>query len=876
VCVSDTSGRLLKLNNAFSRQLGWDEQFLLNTPVLKIVHPDDIESTTEELQRLSAGHSSIRFQNRLRTSTGEYRHLLWGAVPEPLTGYIFAVGWDITKEKMREEELMASENELRNFREYSHGMICKHDLNGKLLYVNQAGADSIGYSPSEVKGMSLFDIVPENFHSELKFYLKHIRQEGKASGLMHARHKKGNVRTWLFNNVIAKDIKGEPYVIGNATDITERHELEKDLKRTKELLERTNHVARIGGWEYNLVTGKVWWSKVTREIHEVPDDYISDPAHGMEFYKEGESRNNLAMVVERAITTGEPWDLTMELITATGKELWVRTIGYAEFENGKCKRLYGTFQDTDAIKRAEIELRNAKLQAEQASRAKSEFLANMSHEIRTPLNGVIGFTDLVMKTELNETQHQYISIINQSANALLSIINDILDFSKIEAGKLELDIDKFDLYEFSSQASDILSYQAQQKGLEMLLDVSPDLPRFMWADTVRLKQILVNLLGNAVKFTEEGEIELRIAPTEIAKNGITTIRFEVRDTGIGIRPEKQQKIFDAFLQEDISTTKRYGGTGLGLTISNKLLALMGSRLQLKSEPGSGSCFFFDVTARTEDGAPITWANINSIKRVLIVDDNTHNRIILSKMLQMKDIQVEEARNGIEALQKLMTGKQYDVVLMDYHMPYMDGLETIRKIRTHFDQLNQEMAIILLHSSADDEKLIKASEELNVAQRLLKPIKVQEMYDALSHLFVKTPHEKFMTDTPEGKKINGKIRILIAEDNPINMLLASTILKKIAPEAIIQEAGNGEKALSYCRQQLFDIIFMDIQMPEMNGYEATQLIRGLSYYQRIPIIALTAGNVKGEKEKCLEAGMNDFVTKPFVEDNIVSILDRWLV
>lgn len=876
VCITDTRGSLLKINGAFARILGWGEEYLFSTTVMDIVHPDDAQDTQKELTRLAEGHSSIRFQHRLRTQNGDYRHILWVATPEPLTNFIFAVGWDITKEKIREEELIASENNLRGFLASSHGMICKHDLSGRLIYVNQASADSVGYTPGELEKMTLFDIVPEHYHLELKGYLRQIKQQGKSSGLMHARHRNGNVRIWLFNNVLATDIPGEDYVIGNATDITERHELEMDLKRTKELLERTNHVARIGGWEFNLFTGRVWWSKVTKEIHEVPDDYEVDPAFGTSFYKEGESRERLNRVVQEAIATGLPWEIDLEMITTTGKELWVRSIGYAEFENGKCKRLYGTFQDIDAIKKTEIELRKATLQAEYASRAKSEFLANMSHEIRTPLNGVIGFTDLVLKTELNETQQQYLSIINQSANALLSIINDILDFSKIEAGKLELDMDMFDLYEFSSQASDILSYQAQQKGLEMLLDVSPELPRFMWADIVRLKQILVNLLGNAVKFTQQGEIELRISPVGHTEEGLTTIRFEVRDTGIGIPEDKQQKIFEAFLQEDVSTTKRYGGTGLGLTISNKLLALMGSKLQLQSEPGNGSCFFFDITVKTEDGIPIPWMNINSIKKVLIVDDNAHNRIILSRMLQMKDIETDEAKNGMEALQILMSGTQYDVILMDYHMPYMDGLETIRKIRTHYDLLNHKTATVLLHSSADDEKLIKASEELDVAQRLLKPIKVQELYHALSHLFIKTPHEKLMTDTPEGKKINEKIRILIAEDNPINMLLASTILRKIAPGAIIQEAGNGEKALAMCKMQLFDIIFMDIQMPEMNGYEATRQIRTLDLYTHVPIIALTAGNVKGEREKCIATGMNDFVTKPFVEENITTVLDKWLV
>jgi CheY-like chemotaxis protein len=421
----------------------------------------------------------------------------------------------------------------------------------------------------------------------------------------------------------------------------------------------------------------------------------------------------------------------------------------------------------------------------------------------------------------------------------------------------------------------MLSFQTQQKGLEMLLNVSADLPRFMWTDAVRLKQILVNLLGNAVKFTDRGEVELKIYPLATMPHGMTSICFEVRDTGIGIRPDKQQKIFEAFSQEDVSTTKRYGGTGLGLTISNKLLALMGSQLRLKSIPGTGSTFYFELTVRTEDGPPIVWENFDQIKNVLIVDDNKNNRMIVKNMLQLKNIQADEARNGVDAMQQLLSGQRYDVILMDYHMPYMDGLETIQKIREHEKGLHKDGAIVLLHSSSDDEKIIKASEDLQVNARLIKPIKLQEMHDTLAHIFIKDRDDKPIVPKKEEQPLRADLHVLIAEDNPINMLLATTIVKKIVPTAVVTEANNGKEAIEMCKRILPDIIFMDIQMPEVNGYEATQEIRKLTPDIRIPIIALTAGNVKGEKEKCMAAGMDDFVTKPFVEDNIVTVMNQWL-
>jgi CheY-like chemotaxis protein len=409
----------------------------------------------------------------------------------------------------------------------------------------------------------------------------------------------------------------------------------------------------------------------------------------------------------------------------------------------------------------------------------------------------------------------------------------------------------------------------------MLLNISLDLPRFIWADVVRLKQVLVNLLGNAIKFTEKGEIELKIEALTDSNLPEITFRFEVRDTGIGIQPDKQEKIFEAFSQEDVSTTKKYGGTGLGLTISNKLLGLMNSKLHLKSTPGQGSTFYFDLTLKAEKGDSINWENIGLIKNVLIVDDNDNNRVILRQMLLLKQIASEEAKNGFEALQLLAQGRRYDVIMMDYHMPYMDGLETIRKIRDSFYKTHEEQPIILLNSSSDDGTIIKGCEELNVNQRLVKPIKMQQMYNTLSRLYKKPQEIQSLAKADVYEESTKVLQVLVAEDNPVNMLLAKTIIKRVTQKAVIIEALNGYEALKACEIQLPDIILMDIQMPEMNGYEATKKIRELQGAAHIPIIAITAGNLKGEKEKCIEAGMNDFVAKPFVEEAIITLFNKWV-
>jgi PAS domain S-box-containing protein len=907
-----------------------------------------------------------------------------------------------------EDKISSSEEKLKSFFENSQGLMCTHDLDGNFTAVNSVGAGLLGYTVEQILKMSLYDLTPLKHRQGLEAYLHQVRHTGKSSGLITTMHKDGHYVIWSFRNALVKQVNGQDYVVGNCIDITQSHNQAKELHRTQQMLMQTNLIAGIGGWEFNCFKKEFYWSELARQIYQAAPDFELDTANALQFFKAGDSRNRVTKAIADAMAYGTAGEIEVQIVTSKSEERWVRVVVNAEFESGQCRKLYGTVQDIDEKKKAELqiaqtkeqlsiqqarllafvehipaivamldsdirylvvsrkweqeyglagkdilgmshyevfdntsqhwkdihqhalsgqgvqkgeevfrpqgwehdkylswevlpwyqfdgsiggiitlihdvtgmelhrlELRQARHLAEQASVAKSEFLANMSHEIRTPLNGVIGFTDLMLKTDMNNTQKQYLGIVNQSANTLLSIVNDILDFSKIEAGKLELDIDRYDIYEIAAQTADIISFQVQSKGLEMLLDIPSCLPRFVWVDDIRLKQVLINLLSNAAKFTESGEIELKIEILKFEPQDRCSItcRFIVRDTGIGIRQDKKAKIFEAFLQEDSSTTKKYGGTGLGLTISNQLLSLMNSSLQLESEHGVGSTLFFDLKMKCEQGDAFAPQSIATIRNVLIVDDNEKNCRLLRRMLGQIGVKSDQAGNGWKALDVLAQGTIFDAVLMDYHMPGIDGLETTRKIRETFS--SGKLPVILMNNSADDAIVLKARQELGINSRLLKPVRQVDLSRLLANLTGKEISLPSATRLAQPQLTTRKISVLVAEDHLINMILAKTVIKKIAIHATILEATNGKEALELCENQLPDLIFMDIQMPLMNGYVATSLIRKLPGAGKVPIIALTAGNLIGEKEKCIAAGMDDFISKPFVQDAMWQVFERFL-
>jgi len=473
---------------------------------------------------------------------------------------------------------------------------------------------------------------------------------------------------------------------------------------------------------------------------------------------------------------------------------------------------------------------------------------------------------------------------NVSGHALLNIITDILDFSKIEAGMMTLEIIKTDMFLLFEQSMDIVKFTAEKKKLEILLDLDHAMPRFAMVDPIRLNQVLVNLLGNAVKFTEKGEVELKVRYNPLG-NGRGTFSISVRDTGIGITEAQKEKLFKAFSQADASTTRRFGGTGLGLIISDMVVRKMGGKIQVESVEGMGSTFFFDLTADTEHGEARGYEDISHIKRCLIIDDNANNRLILEHMLANWDIACESCADGLTALKILETSKPFDIIICDYNMPYMDGLETISLIRERLKLAPEKQPMILLYSSSDDPDVHKKCDDLGVRFCIAKPVKQEQLFACFAAAYEPTRRELTaggqnagpspVSDTTLEDTEPGLV-ILVAEDVYVNMMLAKVLLSKLFHDPVILEAENGKVAIQKYREFNPDLILMDVQMPEMDGFDATIKIRELERAsgRHVPIIALTAAALKEEMEKCYQIGMDDYITKPVDVKKLKTILGKY--
>jgi PAS domain S-box-containing protein len=578
--------------------------------------------------------------------------------------------------------------------------------------------------------------------------------------------------------------------------------------------------------------------------------------------------------------TGEPVvDKEEEQAWPDGRVTWVSTSKVRlSSPEGKTLGTFGISRDITDRKRTEAQLQAAKEAAEDANRAKSDFLANMSHEIRTPLNAIIGMTELVLDTKLTNTQREYLKMVLGSGESLLSVVNDILDFSKIEAGKLDLVPSAFELRESLGDAIKSLAFRAHAKDLELACHIGPNVPDRLIGDIGRLRQVVVNLVGNAIKFTDSGEVVLDVEQESQTADDVL-LHFTVTDTGIGIPKDKQVAIFNVFEQADTSTTRRFGGTGLGLAISSQLVCLMGGRIWLESEVDHGSRFHFTAHLKMAgdehaDVAPVRIAGA----RVLVVDDNTTNRLILEEMLRnwtMEPSSVEGAQEAVGEIRRAHEGgKPYDLVLTDANMPEVDGFSLAEMIKKD-EKLGS--TIIMMLTSGDRPGDIARCEQLGVAAYLLKPVKQSELFDAITMaLDADTPEE----EVPSGTCVDEtnrdlRRRVLLAEDSPVNQRLAMGVLQKHGYTVVV--ANHGREAVAAVETQDFDLVLMDVQMPEMDGLEATAAIRAKEEATgaHVPIIAMTAHAMKGDRERCLEAGMDGYVAKPIRSKELLQTIDTVL-
>lgn len=759
-----------------------------------------------------------------------------------------------------------------------HAIISVADPSGRITDVNDAFCNISEYSRAELIGQQ-HSIVNSGHHPK-SFWISMWQDIASGKPWRHSvcnRAKSG--RLYWVDTFIApfKDEQGgiEKY-ISIRIDITQAKTYEQHLQAARDQFRKAAEVAQMGVWRWDITSGNIEWNERMHEIYEKPNDVRASSAYydyWVSCLHPEDAAPTLAKL-DAAVNHGQVYNPVFRIITPSGQVRFIQAGGIVEYSpQGQPLGMMGINIDITEQHTAQLALHDAKQAAENANQAKSAFLANMSHELRTPMNAILGMLALLNKTELTPRQADYSRKTEGAARALLGLLNDILDLSKAEAGKMTLDPHPFSLTTLMRDLSVILSATVSNKPVEVLFDIAKDVPKQWVGDALRLQQVLVNLGGNAIKFTPQGTVVVRLEVQ--AQQGDTYwLRFSVTDTGIGIAPENQTRIFEGFSQAETTTSRRYGGTGLGLAISNHLVQLMGGELKLHSQLGQGSQFYFTCPFQLAPAKalyPEEWPN--GVWRVLVVDDNPTTLDVLNRTCESLGWQVDTAASGQDALALLhartQAGEHYHAIFMDWQMPGLDGWETSRAIRQM--DATPRAPIVIMITAYDREMLAKRSETEQVLINgfLVKPVTASMLVDAVMDAHRELAPKTTPLAPKPAPRLTG-LQLLLVEDNLTNQQVAFELLE--SEGAKVQIANNGQEAVDYLSQNPApDCVLMDIQMPVMDGFTATRRIREHLKLTHLPIIAMTANAMAKDKSACLEAGMNDHLGKPFDLDPLVATL-----
>ncbi|MGE4511628.1 MAG: response regulator, partial [Sulfurimonadaceae bacterium] len=833
-------------------------------------HPEDLAESERRLEKHFRGELPYyECASRMKHKNGSWVWVLdrgkvfsRDAEGNPLV--MFGIHQDITARKKIEEELRRSEEKFRNmFAKHNAPMLLIEPQSGMIVDANLSAEKFYGYSVEELRSMRIDEINMMSIE-EINQERERALKEERNFFVFEHKLKNGEIKT--------VEVHSSPFTYQEKSilfsiivDVTEKKRAQEALLRSEERLRKAQQIAHLGSWELDLRSGRLEWSDEVFAMLELDKEKFVPTYDAFVHAIHPQDRELLDKAYKKSLATKQKYTLEHRLLMEDGQIKWVKEAGDTEYNaDGEPIISRGTIQDITEYVRLNEELRHAKEKAEDANKAKSEFLANMSHEIRTPMNAIIGLSELVHEAQLPPKEKDMVAKIKGASKMLLGIINDILDYSKIEAKKLELSYESLDLESIFAQLRVIFTAVAAKKRLELYFHMKNDVPGIVKADELRLEQVLGNLLSNAIKFTHRGNVTLRMELVERVDDTHAKVRFSVRDTGIGMSEEQIAKLFTPFTQADTSTTRKYGGTGLGLVIAKKIVEAMGGELHVESEIDAGSCFWFEVPCEVE-----SWEQTHPVIekescRVLVVDDQEISREILKDMVQGFGCEHDEASDGEEALEMIRKAEEeergYDFVILDWNMPRLNGIETIKRLNllVQEEQIQRTKIPSVLMVSAYVKEEVLGNGEVEIEHFITKPITSSSLFDAMvlsKNNLAQKPKEVEAAQIPD---LSG-LKVLLVEDNEINREVAVLMLQRAGIE--VDVAYNGKEGVEKYRTHKgkYCAILMDLQMPIMSGYEASKIIRQEDPH--IPIVALTAAAMVEDRQKALEAGMDDHLGKP---------------